>query len=385
MNTFRKARFFPTDTEDMSEVKDARQYHMYDCVLNAQFFYCFAGAAAKKAADVFSVYIFCIWKGTKQMTKKISALIVTALMLLSLACCGTPQGQEKATVNTAVLKGPTGMGTAWLMEENENGRSLNNYSFTVAGAADEITAGLVSGSVDIAAVPTNLAGVLYNKTSGGVSVLAANTLGVLHVLERGDSIHSVKDLEGKKIVSSGQGTTAQYVFDFILAENGVTAQTDYVAEHAEAASLIASGKYDVAVLPEPFVTSVTAKDSSLRPALDFTEGWEKLGRGKLVMGVIAVRKEFADSNPEAVENFIQEYEKSVNFTNENPGQAASLCGKFDIIAAETAEKAIPNSHIVFMDGQEMADTVTEFLNVLYEAEPSSVGGAVPGEGFFYGV
>ncbi|MCQ2462112.1 MAG: ABC transporter substrate-binding protein [Clostridia bacterium] len=317
------------------------------------------------------------------MKKKISALILTAALLLSLVCCGS--GETEKTVNAAVLKGPTGMGAAWLMEKNEKGESLNSYNFTVAGAADEITAGLVSDGIDLAAVPTNLASVLYNKTNGGVCVLAVNTLGVLYVLEKGDSISSVKDLEGKKIVSAGQGTTAQYVFEYILEQNGVKAETEYVSEHTETASLALSGKADIVVVPEPFVTSITSKDASFRKALDLTEEWEKLGKGELVMGAIAARKEFVDENPDAVKAFMSEYEKSVAFTNENVEQAAALCGKFGIVDEAVAKKAIPNSHIVFMDGRKMADTMTEFLNVLYSYDPSSVGAAVPADGFYYGI
>ena len=317
------------------------------------------------------------------MKKKIFAIVLAVALLLSLACCGAPK--EKAVVNAAVLKGPTGMSAAWLMEENEKGSSLNSYNFTVAGAADEITAGLVSGSVDIAAVPTNLASVLYNKTEGGICMLAVNTLGVLYILEKGESIKSVKDLEGKKIVSAGQGTTAQYVTDYILEKNGVKAQIDYVSEHAEAASLALSGKYDVVALPEPFVTSVTSKDASFKKALDLTEEWEKLGEGELVMGAVAARKDFVENNPDAVKAFMEEYEKSVAFTNESITEAASLCGKFDIVAKEVAEKAIPDSHIVFMTGQEMSEKIMQFLNVIYSADPSSVGGALPGDGFCYGL
>ena len=333
------------------------------------------------------------------MTKKIISVILAICFVLSFAACAntkdettspvetTQDNSQLLTVNAAVLKGPTGMGMAWLMNENKNGTSVNKYDFTVSGAADEVTAKLVSGELDIAAIPTNAASALYNKTKGAVMVLAVNTLGVLYVIEKGDSVSSIADLAGKKIVSAGQGTTAEYVVNYVLSENGLTVgkdvTVDYVSEHTEVASLALAGDYDIAIVPEPFVTSITSKNSEFHVRIDLTEAWNATGAGELVMGAIAARREFVEKNPEAVSAFMKEYEASVKYTNDNVEQAAQLIESFDIISADVAVKAIPNSHIVFLSGTDMKQKMSDFLSVLFSLEPTSIGGKLPEDNFYY--
>lgn len=335
-------------------------------------------------------------------TKKIVAALMALCLLLSFAACSGTSTDETTTaatteettlaatgvtVNAAVLKGPTGMGMAWLMNENESGTSANTYNFTVAGSADEITSQLVAGTLDIAAIPTNAASVLYNKTKGGVTVLAVNTLGVLYVIEKGNTVQSIADLKGKKIVSAGQGTTAEYVVNYVLSKNNLTVgedvTIDYVSEHTEAASLALSGEYDIAIVPEPFVTNITAKDSDFHICIDLTAAWNDTGAGELVMGAIAARTAFVKENPEAVKAFMAEYKKSIEFTNSSVEQAAQLIEKYGITTAAVAQSAIPNSHIVFIDGSEMKDKMSAFLQVIYDMEPTSIGGAMPADDFYY--
>ncbi len=320
--------------------------------------------------------------------KKVISILLALVMVFALAACSSQPQEEAVTINAAVLKGPTGMGMAWLMNENENGTSKQSYNFTVAGAPDEITGKLVSGDLDVAAIPTNAASTLYNKTKGQVVVLAVNTLGVLYVLENGNSVSKVSDLEGKKIVASGQGTTAEFVVNYLLGLNNLTpgenVTIDYVSEHAEAASLALSGKYDLVILPEPFVTSIQKQSADFKVCIDLTQAWNESDAGELVMGAIAARKEFVEKYPNAVAAFLEEYKKSVEFTNENVEEASALIEKAGIISAAVAKSAIPNSHIVFIDSDEMKQSMSGFLKVLFDMQPNSIGGAIPGDDFYYG-
>lgn len=314
--------------------------------------------------------------------KRILAFVLTLIIVLGLAACGQKPAFEGADIKIGVLKGPTGMGAAWLMNETEAGNTVNRYDFTVAGAPDELTGRLVSGDLDIAALPTNAISALYNKTEGEIVTLGVNTLGVLYIVEKGESIKSVADLEGKTILASGQGSTAEYVLSYILEQNGVSAEIYWASEHSEAATLALSGEYDIAMFPEPFVTNVTKKDASFRVALDLSEEWENLGGGVLTMGGIAVRKAFLEENPEAVAEFIKEFGKSVEFTNENPTEAAAIIEKFDIAPAAVAESALPRCNIVWLSGDDYAETLESFLSVIFEANPKSIGGKMPGEDFY---
>ncbi len=313
--------------------------------------------------------------------KKILALFLAAVMLIGMAACSKNE-KTGVTVNIGVLKGPTGMGAAWLMDQNEQGLSANSYNFTIAGAPDVLTGQLISGDMDMAALPTNAISTLYNKTEGKITVLGVNALGVLYILENGDRINSVADLEGKTILASGQGSTAEYVLNYILEQNGVSAEIFWASEHSEAATLALSGEYDIVMLPEPFVTTVTTKNGSFRVALDLTREWEALGGGELTMGGIAVRNEFLEAHPDAVKAFVKEYANSVAFTNAQPADAAKLIAKYEIAAEEIAKNAIPRCNIVWLHGENYKAKLENFLGVVYEANPAGIGGKMPGDDFY---
>jgi ABC-type nitrate/sulfonate/bicarbonate transport systems, periplasmic components len=345
-------------------------------------------------------------------TKRFTALALAAFLLASIAAgCSGNSGtassapaassavsstapassapSEKTTIKLAALKGPTGLGMLKLMSDNDAKTAAENYVFTLAASPDEIVSKISSGEVDVAAVPTNLAATLYNKTNGKIQLAAVNTLGVLSLLTTDDSIKSVKDLRGKTVYASGQGSTPEYAIDYILKQNGLEVGKDvtvkYSSEHAELATQMISGKVTLAVLPEPFVTQVTVKNKNVKIALDLTKEWNKAAGEKsiLTMGCLIVRKDFADQNKAAFDVFLDEYKASAEYTNSNVADAAALSEKYDIMPAAVAQKAIPNCNIVYMDGSEMKSKIPDFLSVLFQANPKSVGGKLPGDDFYY--
>lgn len=313
--------------------------------------------------------------------KKFLAILLSLIIIIGATACSKTK-KTGVTVNIGVLKGPTGMSAAWLMDQNDQKLSANEYNFTVAGTPDAITGQLINGDMDIAALPTNAISALYNKTEGKISVLGVNALGVLYILENGNSINSVSDLAGKTVLASGKGSTAEYVLNYILEKNGVIAEIVWAAEHSEAATLALKGDYDIVMLPEPFVTNVTAKSDAFRVALDLTEEWEALGSGELTMGGIAVRTAFLEEHPDAVKAFVDEYGKSVAFTNAQPEDAAKLIAKYEIAAEEVAKNAIPRCNIVWLHGKDYKAVLENFLGVVYNANPAGIGGKMPGNDFY---
>ena len=313
--------------------------------------------------------------------KKFLAILLSLIIIIGATACSKTKKTD-VTVNIGVLKGPTGMSAAWLMDQNDQKLSANEYNFTVAGTPDAITGQLINGDMDIAALPTNAISALYNKTEGKISVLGVNALGVLYILENGNSINSVSDLAGKTVLASGKGSTAEYVLNYILEKNGVIAEIVWAAEHSEAATLALKGDYDIVMLPEPFVTNVTAKSDAFRVALDLTEEWEALGNGELTMGGIAVRTAFLEEHPDAVKAFVDEYGKSVAFTNTQPEDAPKLIAKYEIAAEEVAKNAIPRCNIVWLHGKDYKAVLENFLGVVYNANPSGIGGKMPGNDFY---
>lgn len=336
----------------------------------------------------------------------VAAVLAVVFVLGLFGCASSPAQDEDNTtpsqeqvqgvqMKVAALKGPTGIGMVKLMEDNEAGGTVNQYTFQIASAPDEIVAAVSSGEVQVAAVPVNLASTLYNKTSGKVQVAAVNTLGVLYVLENGSAIQSVADLKGKTIYASGQGATPEYVLNYILSSNGIDPKKDvtivYKADHAELATLMAAGKADICLLPEPNVTTVLAQNKNVRIALDMTKEWDSASRkngksGDLSMGCIIVNKAFAEQNKAAFNQFMEEYKASVAYvTNEaNLDTAAKMTQARGIIPkAEVAKQAIPKCNIVFIEGEAMKTNMQANLQILFEANPKSVGGAMPDDNFYY--
>lgn len=299
----------------------------------------------------------------------------------------TEEPAAPEVVNVAALKGPTAMGMIKLMDDESENSSFN---FTISGAADEITPALIQGNIDIACVPANLASVLYNKTEGGVMVLAINTLGVLYICQNGEpTIASVADLKGRTIYASGKGATPEYALRYILSQNGIDPDSDvsieWKSEHSECLSALLSDDGSAAMLPQPFVTTAQAKSENMNVVLDLNEQWEALNNGSaLVTGVVIARREFVEAYPRAVDDFLSEYGASVEYVNANTADAAQLIGKFDIVPAAVAEKALPKCNIVFVSGAEMKEKLSGYLSVLFESAAASVGGALPGDDFYYG-
>ena len=318
--------------------------------------------------------------------KKTASLILALVLAFSASGCSekkTEIGNEP--VNITMLKGPTGIGAVKLMEESEKNETDGNYNINVSAAADDAMAKIISGEVDIAAVPTNTAPLIYNKTNGNIEVLAVNTLGVLYIVENGDSIHTVEDLEGKTIYSSGQGAVPEYVLNYLLEKNNVeNVNIVYMTEHAEVAAALADGRADIALLPEPNVTAVIMKNSEIRIAVDVNDEWKKTNGSELAMGCIVAGKEFIDENKEAVDIFLKEYSESIDYVNNNVSEAAELVEKYVIMASsDAAVKAIPNCNIVYKEKDEMKTMLESFYDVLYKANPKSVGGEIPDTELYY--
>lgn len=315
------------------------------------------------------------------MLRKIVSLMLAVAMLL------LPAALAEDVVRVGALKGPTGMGAAQMAKEK-----ADRYAFTLSGAPDELVPLLVKGDLDIAAVPANLGAVLYNNTNGAIRVLAVNTLGVLYIVERGDTVHTVADLKGRTLVTAGKGATPEYALNYILRGNGLDPEKDvtieFKSEHAECLAAVLQDESVVAMLPQPIATVALGKADDMRIALDLNAEWDALqadaeNPSGLITGIAVARADFIDNNPEAVEQFMADYAESVAFTQEDPAAAAAMIGELGIVEAGPAEKALPYCNIVFIAGDEMKTKLSGYLAELFSQDPAAVGGALPGEDFYY--
>ena len=334
--------------------------------------------------------------------RSLIALLLAAAMLVSFAACSkkdtdaagsaaSSAGSESYTavdMTVACLKGPTGVGMAKLMSDAEEKKTANNYTFTVASAPDELSGKIVSGEINIASVPTNLAAKLAAKTNGQIVMLAVNTLGVLSIIENGDSIKSIADLKGKTIYSTGEGSNPEYILRYILEQNGIDSKTDvtikFLVSNDELNAKLISGEAEVAMVPEPAATVVLTKKDTLKRVLSVNDEWDKVSESRLMMGCVVAKASYVNENKAAVDKFLEEYKSSIDFAKSDIDSAAAACEKYGIVpAAAIAKAAIPNCNLTFVTGTEMKSAITGYFEVLFGADASSIGGAMPSDGFYY--
>ena len=300
-----------------------------------------------------------------------------------------PAAVEKLP-NLMVMSGPTGVGAAKLMADSETATAPVIANAEVVADNEAVKNALINGDADIAAIATNMAATLCNKTDGGLQVLAVNTLGVLYILEKGDSVQSMADLKGKTVYATGQGANPEYILNYLLTESGVDpTEVDIQWMTAqEVTAKMTTEEAAICMLPVPAATAVMMKDAGVRQAISLSEVWDSLGKGALAQGCIVARTEFVEENPQAVANFLKAYEESIKYMNDeaNREEAAALVAQYEITAnAQIAAKAIPQCNLTFVTGQEMKDVLVEFYDVLFQANPAAIGGAMPSDSFYYGV
>ncbi len=325
--------------------------------------------------------------------KRSILILLVALLSFSVFAQGAKEGadlssftgKENVPVRVTALKGPTGMGLVSLMDKSESGAvNGNEYTFELIGAPAEIPAKLLKGETDIAAIPANLASVIYNNSNGKVEVLAINTLGVLYLIGSGDEITDLSSLNGKTIYASGKGSTPEYALMHILEQAGVKANVEWKSEHAECVAAILNDSSSVALLPQPFATTAMLKNDSLHAILDLNKAWEAYSDGSaLVTGVVVARTEFVKEHKDAVDQFLTDYAASTTFANESVEDAAKLVGKYNIVPEAVAKIALPKCNIVCITGAEMMEKLSGYLEVLYSQNAKAVGGKLPTNDFYY--
>lgn len=327
--------------------------------------------------------------------KKLLAIILTLTLVFAFAGCGSnkdlvssvPEVYTAVDMSVACMTGPTGIGMAKLMADAEAKTTANNYSFTVATAATDITGKFLNGEINIASVPTNVAATLYNKSEGKVRMLAVNTYGVLSILEKGDTIKSVADLKGKTVYSTGKGQNPEFILKYILTENGIDPEKDVTINFVSSEDLVAkliSGEAEVAMAPEPAATTVMVKNQELNRVLSINDEWAKVSDTKLMMGCVIALDSYIEANPKAVEKFLEEYEASIKFASENIDETATHCATYKITASDViAKKAIPTCNLCYVTGKDMKNNVNGYYGVLFNADPTSIGGKLPADDLYY--
>lgn len=329
---------------------------------------------------------------TKKIVSAIALVLILAMVLGAIASalvgCGAAQKEsyDDVTIRIAGLKGPTTIGLVNFLNDAGSESSSINYQFEMFTQASDILAAVAAGEADIALVPSNVACVMNQKVEGGVSVIDINTLGVLECVTGDESINEIADLSGRTVYMTGQGATPEYTVRYLLGEAQVTdCSLEFKSEPTEIVSIFAEDPEAVAVLPQPFVTAALVQNENLRTAFTLDQEWSKVNSDcSIVTGVTVVTNSFLGEHKSAVDAFIQAHAQSAEKALSDLDTTAALVVEQGIIAKEPlAKKAIPSCSIVCITGSGIKDKLAGYLQVLYDQDPKSVGGKLPGDEFYY--
>ena len=341
----------------------------------------------------------------KKLTRLIALMLILSVLALAFAACtsnsdndgsgdtsGGTDDVQKTEVKIATLNGPITIGVLGLLEGDVTADSSNTYVYDqIYASADVFAPALLKNEINAAIIPCNAAATLHKNSGGKIQIAAVNNLGVLYILEKGNSVDSVADLRGKTIVATGMGTTPQYSLEYILRENGLTVGTDvtveYKSEAAEVLAALKQGKADIAMLPQPAATKATKAVEGVRVALDLNAEWKKLDENaSLVTGVLVVNTQFAKNNPDAVKELLKDYKASCDMVSTDLDKIADYVVEFGIggiDSAPLAKLAIPLCNIKYIDGADMKIAVGGYLEILYSSNPASIGGVAPTDALYY--
>ncbi|MCQ2497138.1 MAG: ABC transporter substrate-binding protein [Lachnospiraceae bacterium] len=321
----------------------------------------------------------------KNLKKIVSMMVMLAMLLSVLTACSKA---GKTDVNVGVLKGPTGIGAVSIMDKSDKGE-YDKYHFTLSAEAPDIVAKLSNGDLDIGALPTNVALNLYNKTNGGVKMIAINCLGVLYILENGNSVNSLADLKGRTIYMNGQGSNPEFVMNYLLRQAGLEPGEDVDVQFkdpSEISAMMISGEADLCMLPVPAATAILMKNPDVRKAVDMTKAYDEAANNgsKLTMGCLVATQKFIDEHEAEIELFLERYQKSIEFVTGSIDEAAALVAQYEITGNDKiAKNAIPDCSIVCITGKDMKPAIEGYYKVLFDADAKSVGGSMPGDDFYY--
>ena len=308
-------------------------------------------------------------------------LSVSLVLVMGLAMIGGCTKKNPDVVRVGSLSGPTTIGIANMMSDSAEG-----YDFTMATQPDEIASKIGAGELDIALIPANLASSIYNKTNGGIKVIDINTLGVLTCVTADASITKIEDLAGKTVITTGQGATPEYAVNYLIAQYNVENVTlDFKADGQEVIATLSQDANQIAILPQPAATAATLQIEGVKAAFSLNDTWTALNNGSsFVTGVTVARKEFIEQYPDAVSKFLVDHNNSVKAIVTNLEQTADRVVELGIVAkAPIAAKAIPYCNIVCITGAELKPTLEGYLKTLFDANPKSIGGSMPGDDFYY--
>ncbi|MGI5854352.1 MAG: ABC transporter substrate-binding protein [Bacillota bacterium] len=325
------------------------------------------------------------------MRRNLSKIAVFALVLMlavvSASFVNFGYTAEPLNINIMALSGTTGLSMVKMFEDNPVLGAGVNVTYSIVSNPQQMTAKIISGEADIAAVPTNTAALLYNK---GIAIKlgAITNWGVNYLVGRDLSVKKWTDLKGKTVAVTGKGATPDILFRRFLKANGIDSERDvklqYYPTPAELAQLVIAEKADLAVIPEPWITEVIMRSPSAQVLLDFQEEWKRLENRKesYPQSCLVISTKLYQERPDVVKNFLQQAGVASDWVNANRAQAGILAEKYVNISAKAATDAILRCNFRFAIASSVKSEVDYFLNSLFEFDPEFLGGKLPDAAFY---
>jgi NitT/TauT family transport system substrate-binding protein len=330
----------------------------------------------------------------KSAVKRVLLVLLTAVLLSGAAASATAEGTMETetapadiSIVAAVLRGPSGFAAAKLLEDNFQPGNGVSAEYIIAGSPIEVVAKMTSGEIDAAFLPVNLAAKLYSK-GPGYQLAAVSGVGSLYMVSSDTTIKDWSDLKGKKIYLTGKGATPDYLLRYLLVENGLDpdkdVQLDFAVQAPQIAQLMIAGRAETAFIPQPFALQVEL-GSDAAVVLDPQEELMRIRGGSRPFPFTAfvLSPRLVEKRPEAAAALTSALGGSIAWVKANPAAAAAAIEKAGIMGAAVAESAIPVSGIEFIPASEARAEVEDFLSMLLELDPVSIGGALPDEGFYF--
>ena len=340
------------------------------------------------------------------MMKRFVLIFLSILLLAATAGCTGSGTQEKGgnvsttsgnapdtgvTLKVASIQGPSALSMIHMIENNPSLGNNAKAEYIIKDSPETVRAMLIHSEADIATIPTNLASILYNK---GIEyqTAAIGLWGTLYLVGKDNTdIQEWDDLKNKRIYLMAKGMTPDISFRYMLEKKGINPEKDVMLDYRypmpqDLAGAVGAGRADLAVLSEPMVSALLAKNSSLKIIMDLTREWDETTENKIPLAQtsVFVKKEFALKYPGIVAGFLKEYEKSIQWVNANTKEAGQLAVKHGIMpAADVASDTIPRCNMRYVDASGVKEGINAYLEVFYDFDPNIVGGKLPDEGFYY--
>jgi len=312
------------------------------------------------------------------MKKIVCGIVALIILVTLLGGCFSYRGSDPTRLRILVLQGPSGMAMAPLMYNADERHDFALPFSSPQQVVDEI----LSGRFDIAALPANLAATLYNS-GADVQIIAAGTLGVLHILDATGEVREPSDLTGRRIFTAEQGALPEHVLRHILNEKGIDAEIYFLTNFVEVSTHFAAELVDLVMLPAPNIVSTLAQMSNSENVtrLDVSALWNEISDTQLMQTAIVARRGLSDT---AIREFLEEYKESIAFVNANHDLAANMIVEAGVMPSiGVARQAIPLSNLAFIEGASMQAGLMDLFNILHRANPQSIGGLVPPSTIFW--